>query len=300
MCTLLAAQSTAGPVLASNSDNPYLVGSRVLASTEGVYPFIGTEVTTYRATETVPWDAVMTRGLNARGVAFTYSYVPASGSKSNGPKKPVEQQETRDALGRAASAGELVALLQHRASRLNDGNYLIADTKGAVVVVTINGHRSTRTTVEPGHNVACTNSWFAGQEYDDDAWVAESFSAERLRQAAVVQSTPLLEVGDVRQALHSVLAQNDDQEDAGSQEARTVEAHGKDSGTISSEIIVPAEGTLWWCYGWPSGESRGYESFIRDSWGEYLPFQVSKVDHTGLLTTEDGTVTLYGTKVLSA
>ena len=167
-------------------------------------------------------------------------------------------------------------------------------------MVTINGQRSTRKTIEPGQNIACTNSWFAGQEPDDDAWVGESFSKERLGQAAVVQSTPLLEVQDVRQALHSALAQNDDQEDANSQEARTVDAHGKDSGTISSEIIVPAEGTLWWCYGWPSGTSRGYESFIRDSWGEYLPFQVSKVDHTGLLTTEDGTITLYGTKVLAA
>jgi hypothetical protein len=73
MCTLLAAQSTAGPVLGSNSDNPYLVGSRVLASTEGVYPFIGTEVTTYRAAEAVPWNSVVTRGLNANGVALTYS-----------------------------------------------------------------------------------------------------------------------------------------------------------------------------------------------------------------------------------
>ena len=299
MCTLLAAQSTAGPVLGSNSDNPYLVGSRVLASTEGALPFIGTEVTTYRAAEAVPWNSVMTRGLNARGVAFTYSFVPASKSESNGYRKLVDRRGTRDALGQAASAEELVSLLQQRASRLNDGNYLIADGKG-VVVVTINGQRSTRKTIEPGQNIACTNSWFAGQEPEDDAWVGESFSKERLGQAAVVQSTPLLEVQDVRQALHSALAQNDDQEDANSQEARTVDAHGKDSGTISSEIIVPAEGTLWWCYGWPSGTSRGYESFIRDSWGEYLPFQVSKVNHTGLLTTEDGTITLYGTKVLAA
>jgi hypothetical protein len=299
MCTLLAAQSTAGPVLGSNSDNPYLVGSRVLASTEGAYPLIGTEVTTHRAAEAVPWNSVMTRGLNARGVAFTYSHVPASKSESDGDRKLVDPQGTRDALGQAASAEDLVSSFQQQASRLNNGNYLIADGQG-VVMVTINGRRSTRRTIESGQNIACTNSWFAGQEPDDDAWVKESFSKERLSQAAVVQSIPRLEVQEVRKALHSALAQNDDQENGNRQQARTVDAHGKDSGTISSEIIVPAEGTLWWCYGWPSGTSLGYESFIRDSWGEYLPFQVSKVDHTGLLTTEDGTITLYGTKVLAA
>lgn len=297
MCTLLAAQSATGPILGSNSDNPYLIGSRVFASVDEKFPFIGSEVITHLATDPVPWDSVMTRGINARGVAFTYSYVPHTvRGRTVASQKVIDREATRALLGRAESSEDLADLIESRAGVLNDGNYLIADS-GGLCVVMVNGDVATRVLPDSSGRVSCTNAWYSSAEPTDENWLQESFSRERLSQAAAIHGIPVLDRSETLTELKAVLSVHDA---AGAeQEVLSVEAHGKESGTISSELMVPAALTFWWCYGWPSGIAHGHEENPRESWADYLAFDVRKVDHTGLLTTAGGNVTLYGTRVLA-
>lgn len=298
MCTLLAAQSATGPILGSNSDNPYLIGSRVFASVDEKHPFIGSEVITHLATNPVPWDSVMTRGINSHGVAFTYSYVPHTvGGRTVVSQKVIDRKATRVLLGQAESSEELADLIESRASVLNDGNYLIADP-GRLCVVMVNGDVATRVVPESGVHVSCTNGWFSSAEPTDKNWLQESFSWERLNQAASIHAIPVLGGSETLTKLKTVLSMNDA---AGAEQvASSVEAHGKDSGTISSELMVPAALTFWWCYGWPSGIAHGHEENPRVSWADYLGFHVDAVDRSGLLTTASGNITLYGTRVLAS
>jgi hypothetical protein len=161
----------------------------------------------------------------------------------------------------------------------------------------VNGDVATRVVPESGAQVSCTNAWFSSEEPTDENWLRESFSRERLSQAASIHAIPVLERSETLAELKTVLSANDS---VGQQVALSVEAHGKDSGTISSELMVPAALTFWWCYGWPSGIVHGHEENPRESWADYLGFQVKKVDRSGLLTTASGNITLYGTRVLAA
>lgn len=298
MCTLLALRSTDGPVVGSNSDNPYLVGSRAVASVDGALPFIGSEVLQHLADTTMPWNGMLTRGVNAAGVGFTYSALTGPVEGNDGPDPAIDPDATRELLGAAMTAARFVEGVQEAAGRLPDGNYLVADADD-VLVVTVEGVRTWvgRPSVED--RVACTNVSFADPDRTPEEWAVETRSFERLAQATrgLAAVGPSLDEADAVRALASVLRAGDD--GRGSTLPDTVESHGVDGGTISSELIAPRSRRFWWCYGWPSGEARGHETFARESWGRYVPFDVTRVTRSGPLTTPDGFLTLYGTDVMA-
>jgi hypothetical protein len=299
MCTLLALRSIDGPVVGSNSDNPYLVGSRAVASVDGALPFVGSEVLQHLADTTMPWNGMLTRGVNAAGVGFTYSALTGPAEENDTVDGAIDPDATRELLGAAATAAGFAEGLQQAAGRLLDGNYLVVDSDD-VLVVTVERDRSWLRRPSVDDRVACTNVSFAEPDRTPEEFAIETRSFERLAQAtqglAAVGST--VDEADAVRALATVLRSGDG--GRGSTLPDTVESHGVDSGTISSELIAPHSRRFWWCYGWPSGEARGHETFARESWGRYVPFDVARVTRSGPLTTPDGFLTLYGTEVMGA
>lgn len=71
-------------------------------------------------------------------------------------------------------------------------------------------------------------------------------------------------------------------------------------GTVSSEILEPAEGLFWYAYGWPCGEEpeHGDQIYQQNSWGCFLPFVLqSPIQNTEAvieLTTPEGEVCPQG------
>jgi hypothetical protein len=296
MCTLLALRSTDGPVVGSNSDNPYLVGSRAVASVDGPLPFIGSEVLQHLADTTMPWNGMLTRGVNAAGVGFTYSALtgPAEGNDAADPT--IDPGATRELLGAAATAAGFAEGVQEVAGRLPDGNYLVVDSLD-VLVVTVERDRSWLRRPSVDDRVACTNVSFAEPDRTPQEWAIETRSFERLAQATQgLQAVGSVDEAGAVHALATVLRAGDG--GRGSTLPDTVESHGVDSGTISSELIAPHSRRFWWSYGWPSGQAGGHETFARESWGRYVPFDVARVTRSGPLTTPDGFLTLYGTEVM--
>ena len=71
-------------------------------------------------------------------------------------------------------------------------------------------------------------------------------------------------------------------------------------GTVSSEILHPAAGVLWYAYGWPCGQEPefGDQLFQEKSWGRFVPFRLNQEEDESeavtVLVTAEGEITTAG------
>ena len=70
-------------------------------------------------------------------------------------------------------------------------------------------------------------------------------------------------------------------------------------GTVSAEILQPAEKRFYYAYGWPCGQKPDYADQLlqENSWGRFIAFgfnQQKQADSTTLLTTPQGKITPEG------
>ena len=73
-------------------------------------------------------------------------------------------------------------------------------------------------------------------------------------------------------------------------------------GSVSSEILQPAEGVMYYCYGWPCGGPAEYgdEQMYQDrSWGRYVPFSLCDME-PGEYVTVDGRLTPLAVRYLAS
>lgn len=287
MCTLLSMISARGRVLASNSDNPYVAATRVIAETSGETAWIGSEVLTPDSREPLPWSRMLTRAVNRHGVGFTYSYVEHDADDEG----LVDAQLTRSIIADARSAEQCAEQLANHAQRLVNGNYLVADRDALFGVAVRAGESVSRQL--PDAQFACTNTWFVDEFATSPTWSETTFSKERRSEALGGLRDVLLDDAVDVSGLRRILSSGGQGRDEAS-----VEVHGEDRGTISSEIILPGEGIFCWCYGFPSGRAQGFESVLRESWGTYLPFSLDRLDGSGVLATSSGMVTPLGVRAL--
>ena len=61
--------------------------------------------------------------------------------------------------------------------------------------------------------------------------------------------------------------------------------HGKEGGTVSSEIIDTANGIFYYCLGWPCGEAPKYSEQLYQnlSWGRYKAYPLSDMPESAVL-----------------
>ncbi len=79
---------------------------------------------------------------------------------------------------------------------------------------------------------------------------------------------------------------------------RKSESYSKEDlpwGTVSAEILDPADRLFWYAYGWPCGSNPDYgdQIYQEKSWGEFRPFGFVEGDELTLLTTPEGKVLGY-------
>jgi hypothetical protein len=284
MCTLLAQQSQQAWVVGSNSDNPYDVRNRVLAAGGPGYSYLAVQVESDPANP-VPWNDMLTRGINSAGLAFTYAFVA--------PRDHVSvpaQTWTADLLATAADVKTACAVMESQVGAILTGNYLLADASGAAIVAEVSP-TSIDYTLPRGTTLACANHWQSSQDPSPIDWAQDTSSDFRTPRAWQLLDTETVSA--------SLADHSGNQDDSARDRGSSLCNHGRTAGTTSSEILQPAAKRLWFAHGWPCGTLQGHEQATRRPWGSYLPFSVpiGEVESAELVTT-DGKVTVAGVGLL--
>lgn len=291
MCTLVAKKGTAGWIVASNSDNPYSVQSQVVSGLGDRHTYIAVRVSAGTADDanSVPWGDMLTRGVNSAGLAFTYAYVKTASGGEYGC-----QSWTEDLLGRQSDCAGAIRVIQDRRAEILPGNYLLADSDGDALIVEVSVDDVA--IVQPvGDILGCTNVWEKLDTTVADRWRDETASDKRAtngRRLAVASHPADL--------ARDVLADHDGAEsDRLRGKGGSICNHGHLEGTISSEILEPSSGRLWFSFGWPCGRFIGHEIEQRRSWGRHFAFDARDVVASEELTTPDGMMTPAGASLVS-
>jgi hypothetical protein len=286
MCTLIGTRQETGWVVASNSDNPYATRNRVVCGQGPEHAFVAVEVLREPGERPVPWGGMLTRGVNSAGLSFTYAYVPTAGDD----RYPA-QRWTADLIGSASNCAEAIDRIRRIHGEVLPGNYLVADAAGDAVIAEVAATRVA--VVEPADDVlACANAWTVlGSDGGASIDVTSGLRAGQGRQlASGVDGT-----GSVTAVTRDHVG---GQADASSSRGGSICNHGRDYGTISSEILRPDQRALWWTYGHPCGTHQGHEADAREPWRRYVRFDVDKVSTAGAVTDADGAVTPLGVRLI--
>lgn len=286
MCTLIGTRQAEGWVVASNSDNPYTTRNRVVCGQGSKHVFLAVEVLREPGKPAVPWSGMLTRGVNSAGLSFTYAYVPTASDDRYPP-----QRWTTELIGSASSCAESIDRIQRIHDEALPGNYLIADAGGDAVIIEVGG--AGVAVVEPADDVlTCANAWRVLRS--DGGGSIDATSGMRARQGR--------QLADNLDGSGSVTAITRDhvgwQVDPSSERGGSICNHGRDYGTISSEILRPGQRALWWTYGHPCGLRWGHEQDAREPWQRYIRFDVNKVATAGAVTGCDGAVTSLGVRLI--
>lgn len=284
MCTLLGQNAAGSWILASTSDDPYVVRNQLVCARTSPHAYIAVRVVTSADDTSVPWNGMLTRGINAAGLAFTYAYVHQPGNEVFPP-----QRWNHDMLAHCTDVDGAITLIRESVGHVLSGNYLLADRAGNAAALEVSQTEVMVTSRNSG-TLVCTNFWQQLSMTVEDKWGAETARHRSRRGSALLQS------GDSEPA--ALFRATRDHIDAGGDAERdygiSICNHGRVEGTISGEILDPEEQRLWWTYGWPCGAYRGYETPGRVPWGRYVAFDVRRISEGGEVTTLDGQVTPLG------
>lgn len=275
MCTLIGKTSGCQPpFLASTSDDPYSTRNQVIADT-GPNGLRFLAVVVHSLTESVPWDGMITRGLNNAGLAFTYSFVEPA-TTTHGTRTTSPADFSYQLLTECSNTDEAMKFLHGGVPSGCTGNYLLLDATGNLAVV------EAATTVSScfvTEQVVRTNTWTAPSlpPLEPSIYSGQS-SAHR-----VARASHLLERVHAARDVADIL--NDH---SGSDKQLTYNLsicnHGSAAGTNSAEILIPAQRTLLYTYGRPCGQNDSLPS-----WGHYREFRLDEAAN-GQLTDLSGSV----------
>ncbi len=289
MCTLLGRVLGPAWVIASSSDDPYVVSNQLVCAARAPYSYIGVRVLAADPGSPVPWNHMLTRGINAAGLAYTYAYVHEPGNE-HAP----EQRWPEAMLAQCESVEDAIAVIRRHLGAVLSGNYLLADAAGDAAALEVS-RTALRVTRDPGGTLVCTNVWPTLEMAVSDRWGAETARDRSARVGCLLAEGPF----DLPAIFHAMRDHSDGGGDAERPYGVSICNHGRREGTISGEVLDPRHRELWWTYGWPCGEPRGYEAPSRAPWGRYLAFGADRVRGDGPVTTLDGHLTSFGVRLLS-
>jgi hypothetical protein len=295
-CTIAAATGAAtsdsAPLLMSTSDDPFATRTRLLvAQPPGGFRYIATQIVS--PPPMVSWSNMHTRGLNEMGLGYTWSYVTPADEPTDATAVGIPYYQWGNlVLSQAARIDQALALLE-RYPRAFHGNYLFADASGEICLIEV-GTQSLRVVARTRDGaIGRTNHWTDGSSILPEEIACDSrHRGERIEQLLAAYTGAL-----DRDRFMAICRDHEGRDDPAIR--HSICSHGHDGqgdewfGTVSSEVIDPQSGTLWYCYGWPCGEAPAAPARqpLQDrSWGSYLPFRLAELA-PGEYVTTDGRLT---------
>lgn len=284
-CSLLAVRgSSKGALLASNSDDPWDVRTRLVVGRGPTgLKYVGTELLCPEST--VPWANMITRSLNEAGFGYTWAYVqPEDGDYRNRPGMTFEQWG-QVLAGEVRSVDEALERLQST-ERAFHGNFLMADRSGRVVRAEVSTRAVSVTEVSA---VGVTNHYVTAELAPSQAEPRPSSTCRLdVAMAWAAEAAGRPSVALLQEALRDHQGMQEPEGPAG----HSVCNHGAKGGTVSSEVIDLEAGVFWYTFGMPCGNAQQGSShhFPATPWGHYLPFRLAELE-PGVYTTLDGLLT---------
>ena len=277
-CTLIGVQKSDGTwLVGSNSDNPWKSRTRLLTAKSGSYRYIGTELFC-TGDQNVPWADMITRGLNERGLGFTYAHVePTDGNWAS--EQGVNFHDfSIHLLSECATVKEAEDYIRS-VKRAFHGNFIVNDTNQDIALLEV-------TTKQV--NVIRPKDW----EWPFPITSCNYYISRKMRFYTALEYT-ITSNSPCRWHNTMLAAQKSNsqgmeliQELLASHEGRLPEDedwsrcpcnHGKTVGTVSSEIFDTATGTFYYCLGWPCGSHDALpgQDYQHLSWGQYKAFKIA-------------------------
>jgi hypothetical protein len=324
MCTNVSAagRSLSEPAkvyIGSVSDDPYDMRTKlvVLRPTSG-HAYIGTDLRPVAAAVSVEaysesTSGLPTRGLNERGLAFTWAYAwenPRNRAPENGHKA---HEAWGEVMQRCSTVDEGIELLREL-SRDFGAAGMLADRNGNCALIEIGRRRvevSRRFSRETGGTGINVNCWISMQAEDGDAKAGFDVptAPNRTRYERAKERLGLVEGRIGLCEIRDVLCDHGHKErfagentlvpghgfsicNHGSMRKSAFDPNEPAWGSVSAEIIDPVDGIFWYTYGWPCGEAPEYgDQMLQDrSWGRFVGFRLDTLPE-GDYTTLTGELT---------
>lgn len=332
MCTNIGATlglNHGGPVLiGSVSDDPYDIRTKVIVRRpdEG-YAYVGTHLAPLPGTASAAEysdevSGAPTRGLNEKGLAFTWT-LALEKSQNQAPEGALKPHDAWDQVMRRCANVEQALALLAELPRGFSGASMLADASGALALAEIGRkkiHVSEKLTGDRLGTAVNVNCWIGMQEAEGDPICALE-NPDVPNYSRYYRAKQLL--GDAGSqidlpAMVSILSDHAHKErfagenpwipghgysicNHGSLHKSAADTDSKTPpwGSVSAEIMAPADGVFWYAYGWPCGEAPQYgDQLLQErSWGKFLGFPITDPDlPAGDYTTLTGELTYLAVK----
>jgi hypothetical protein len=285
LCTLLGKVLSGHSYIASTSDNPYSARTflQVVTPYEG-YRYMGTVL--MDESMNVPWNGMLTRGMNEKGFSFTYSYVPGSVAvELNVQTQGSLQDFTTKLLTTCSTTNEAIKVLSQGVPTGATGNYLVTDDCGGLTVVEVSDDHFQ---IETNPQIMRTNEFLL---HSGKRNVEEKYAyGGRLSFARLERGQGLLTKASTVDDIWSVLTDHHPDDENDLDYGLSICNHGAQSGTISAELLIPSSKIFIYRYGNPCGNS--YEQGAT-AWECSYAFALQECED-GILTDVNGGLTILG------
>ncbi len=306
MCTNVAAtgksvRSPGAVYIGSVSDDPYDIHLVPLTAAVSAAEYA-------RSTSGAP-----TRGLNERGLAFTWAFAWEKPQNKPPAGAVKAHQAWGEVMRRCGTVDEAVTLLSDLPRDFGAAG-MLADRTGDCALVEI-GRRhvtvSRRLGRDPGGTGVNVNCWMAMQDEDGDpkAGLGVATAPNLTRYSRATERLGLVDGRIGLGEMKDVLCDHGHKErfagentlvpghgfsicNHGSMDGRVFDPAAPAWGSVSAEIIDPVNSIFWYAYGWPCGEAPqfGDQMLQERSWGTFVGFRLKDLP-AGQYTTLTGELT---------
>jgi len=277
--------------IGSTSDDPWNTRTKlVVVEPENGFKYIGTMIVT--PGPPVPWSNMITRGMNIKGFAYTWSYVHPVAEPTYLEAEGVTFAEFGDLLLRScANVHEAIELILS-IPRAFHGNFLLADAEGNLALVEVSTQSVYVAVLTKDGYVVRTNHWISPIMAPKDG-VPDEFtnSSTWVRYTRALELLEKVYIGRIHvEDLMQIFSDTKTYEEWGYGICAGI--NSKKGGTVSSEIMEPKRLIFWYAYGWPCGVKPLWPEQLHQnmSWGVYLPFYLPELP-PGEYVTTDGQLT---------